>query len=178
MWCLESMTAFTISIFQFVLLCYWLLPKILQIFPCSCMHLNASNMIRGVFSTAWKVSKYGVVSGPYFTPFELYLFVFSPNAGKYGPEKTPYCVTFHAVQRCIQKCITIFCKNSRQLKVWGQWKVGIHNKYRIDKYSPPWWNPPWRGEEADLTKKFETVHQQKKLLGPILLRSIRTNRSF
>ena len=136
MWCLESMTAFTISIFQFVLLCYWLLPKILQSFPCGCMHLNASNMIRGVFSTAWKVSKYGVVSGPYFTPFELYLFVFSPNAGKYGPEKTPYCVTFHAVQRCIQKCITIFCKNSRQLKVWCQWKVGIHNKYRIDKYSP------------------------------------------
>ena len=26
-----------------------------------------------------------------------YLFVFSPNAGKYGPEKTPYLDTFHAV---------------------------------------------------------------------------------
>ena len=33
--------------------------------------------------TAWKVSKYGVFSGP--------------NAGKYGPEKTPYLGTFHAV---------------------------------------------------------------------------------
>ena len=32
--------------------------------------------------TAWKVSKYGVFSGP--------------NAGKYGPEKTPYLDTFHA----------------------------------------------------------------------------------
>ena len=37
-----------------------------------------------------KVSKYGVFSGPYFL-------VFSPNTGKYGPEKTPYMDTFHAV---------------------------------------------------------------------------------
>ena len=40
--------------------------------------------------TAWKVSKYGVISGPYFP-------VFSPNTGKYGPETTPYLDTFHAV---------------------------------------------------------------------------------
>ena len=40
--------------------------------------------------TAWKVSKYGVYSGPYFP-------VFSPNAGKYEPEKTPYLDTFHTV---------------------------------------------------------------------------------
>ena len=51
--------------------------------------------------TAWRVSKYGVFSGPYFPAFglstERYLSVFSPNAGKYGPEKTPYLDTFHAV---------------------------------------------------------------------------------
>ena len=40
--------------------------------------------------TAWKVSKYGVFSGPYFPLFGL-------NTGKYGPEKTPYLDTFHAV---------------------------------------------------------------------------------
>ena len=40
--------------------------------------------------TAWKVSKYEVFSGPHFS-------VFSPNTGKYGPEKTPYWDTFHAV---------------------------------------------------------------------------------
>ena len=34
-------------------------------------------------STSWKVSKYEPVSGP--------------NAGKYGPEKTPYLDAFHAV---------------------------------------------------------------------------------
>ena len=28
----------------------------------------------------------------------IYLSVFSPNAGKYGPEKTPYLDTFQAVQ--------------------------------------------------------------------------------
>ena len=36
------------------------------------------------------MSKYGVISGPYFP-------VFSPNAGKYGPEITPYLDTFRAV---------------------------------------------------------------------------------
>ena len=40
--------------------------------------------------TAWKVSKYGVISGPYFP-------VFSPNSGQYGREITPYLDTFHAV---------------------------------------------------------------------------------
>ena len=46
--------------------------------------------------------KYGVISGPYFPAFRLnmeryYLSVFNPNAGKYGPEITPYLDTFHAV---------------------------------------------------------------------------------
>ena len=40
--------------------------------------------------TAWKVSKYGVFSARYFP-------VFSPNIGKYKPEKTPYLDTFQAV---------------------------------------------------------------------------------
>ena len=48
------------------------------------------------------MSKYGIFSGPYFAVFglnmEQYLSVFSPNAGKYGPEKTPYLDTFHAVK--------------------------------------------------------------------------------
>ena len=39
---------------------------------------------------AKKVSKYGVFSGPYFPVFGL-------NTRKYGPEKTPYSSTFHAV---------------------------------------------------------------------------------
>ena len=37
-------------------------------------------------NTVWKLSKYGVISGPYFL-------VFSPNTGKYGPEITPYLDT-------------------------------------------------------------------------------------
>ena len=39
--------------------------------------------------TAWKVWKYGVISGLYFP-------VFSPNTGKYGPEINTYLDTFHA----------------------------------------------------------------------------------
>ena len=35
-----------------------------------------------------------------------YFPMFSPNAGKYGPEKTPYLETFHAVIACYRfhKC--------------------------------------------------------------------------
>ena len=40
--------------------------------------------------TAWKMSKYGVFSSPYFPAFSL-------DTGKYGPEKAPYLDTFHAV---------------------------------------------------------------------------------
>ena len=39
---------------------------------------------------AWKVSKSGVIVGPYFPAFWL-------NTGKYGPEKAPYLDTFYAV---------------------------------------------------------------------------------
>ena len=52
--------------------------------------------------TARKMSKYGVFPGPYFPVFglntEIYevFYVFSPNTGKYRPEKTPYLYTFHA----------------------------------------------------------------------------------
>ena len=40
--------------------------------------------------TTWKVSKYGVISGPYFP-------VFSPNTWKYWAEITPHLDTLHAV---------------------------------------------------------------------------------
>ena len=44
------------------------------------------------------VSKYGAFFGSCFP-------VFSPNAGKYGPEATPYLDTFHAVQSRAKKKI-------------------------------------------------------------------------
>ena len=51
------------------------------------------NTILSVISdvvTAWNVSKYGVIFGPYFPLFGM-------NTGKHGPEITPYLGTFHAV---------------------------------------------------------------------------------
>ena len=58
------------------------------------------------------MSKYGVLSGPYYgdTP---YVSVFSPNAEKYGPEKTPYFDTFHAVD--VFKILVAFLKSSKTL---------------------------------------------------------------
>ena len=53
-------------------------------------------------NTAWKVSKYGVISDPHIPVFglntEIYISVFSPKTGKCGPEITPYLETFQAVQ--------------------------------------------------------------------------------
>ena len=66
-------------------------------------------------ATMWKVSEYGVFSGPYFPVFGLNTEIYSVNlliqfglnkeitgkygvnAGKYGTEKTPYLDTFHAL---------------------------------------------------------------------------------
>ena len=47
-----------------------------------------------------KSAKIRSFSGPYFPAFGLNTerySVFSPNAGKYGPEKTPYLDTFQGV---------------------------------------------------------------------------------
>ena len=52
-------------------------------------HISAYVKVGNIFTDAWKVSKYGVISGRYFP-------VFSPNTGKYGPEITPYLDTFDA----------------------------------------------------------------------------------
>ena len=54
--------------------------------------------VKTAFSTAWKMSKYGVYSVPHFPASGLNtekISQFSPNTVKYGPEKTPYLDTFH-----------------------------------------------------------------------------------
>ena len=61
-----------------------------------CFSVNLAKFLRTPFFTEhlrWLLL-YGVSSGPYFS-------VFSPNTGKYGPEKTPYLDTFHEVQIAI-----------------------------------------------------------------------------
>ena len=59
-----------------------------------------NNEDKTVTNTAWKVSKYGDFSGPYFLVFGL-------NTGKYGPEKTPYLDTFQAVKETKIKLINL-----------------------------------------------------------------------
>ena len=57
--------------------------------------------------TAWKVSKYGNFSGPYFP-------VFRPNTEKYGPQKPPYMNTFHAIR--VNLVHVGYFKNGRSTK--------------------------------------------------------------
>ena len=74
-----------------------------------------------------------------------YLSVFSQNAGKYGPEKTPYLDNFHAVhflqlnhlpwviQYCLSFCFFFFFKN----KIWVEFyffkKDFLNNLVNISK---------------------------------------------
>ena len=65
-------------------------------------------------STAWKVPKYGAISGQ----------VFSPNTGKYRPEITPYLDTFHAV--CSQlSLLEAKLANSFRYYPWSENLVGL-----------------------------------------------------
>ena len=77
---------------------------------------------------------------------------------------------------------------------WGETKIGggslgagvrifnffadvISERPFIHESCPLRCNPPSHGEEAYLTKRFQPVHQQEELVGVMLLRSNRTNRS-
>ena len=62
-------------------------------------NVNLSVDVIFMASTAGKMSKYGDFSGPFFFHIctEYDFPVFSPTVGKYGPEKTPYLDTFHAI---------------------------------------------------------------------------------
>ena len=57
--------------------------------------------------TAWKVSTQELFRGPLFPHSDWirkdtkYLYLFSPNVGKYGPGITPYLDNFHAVIKSI-----------------------------------------------------------------------------
>ena len=105
--------------------------------------------------TAWNVSKYGVISDPYFC-------VFNPNTQKYGPEITPYLDTFHAFYTkydagCIvtplttktrrsictthtaislwQAFYSIFCKiHNIQLEKWWSNILGLFQKTLFIQY--------------------------------------------
>ena len=86
-------------------------------------------LFRTIFrtKTVWKVSKYGVFSGPYFPVFGL-------NTGKYGPEKTPYLDTFHAIRVYNSANISIldnqmFCTNSTKIVMsWVTWWTLLFSK--------------------------------------------------
>ena len=65
-----------------------------------CRNLYWLNINHFHGNTAWKVSKYVVISGPCFPVFGLKspkICVFNPNTGKQGPEITPLLDTFHTV---------------------------------------------------------------------------------
>ena len=67
--------------------------------------VKKTTFIKATFncSTARKMFKYGVFSGPYFPVFGWNTEIYHkspysrPNTGKYGPENTPYLDSFHGI---------------------------------------------------------------------------------
>ena len=77
------------------------------------------------------MSKYGVFSGPYFP-------VFSPNAGKYGPEKSPDLGTFHTVNFILHE--TVLC----------------------DDRNPPWFNNKIKSLMRDKNTTFKRFRRDRR----------------
>ena len=68
------------------------------------------------------MSKYGVISGPYFPVFGL-------NTGKYGPEITPYLDTFHAVMHSQNLVFRLFTGKDRPNHLTLLWKNNGRKKW-------------------------------------------------
>ena len=143
----------------------------------------------------WKVSKYGVISGLYFLAFGLntkntteylFLFLFSPNARKYGPEITPYLGTFQAVETysnfyklihvLLQACFITrhffknVCDNLQCSNRWGEnfwknvaccWKVEAKSGLNLDRhdYLTLSWRKPlsYGNQSIDLRTGFYMI---------------------
>ena len=74
------------------------------------------------------MSKYGVFPDPYFS-------VFSPNTGKYGPEKSPHLDTFHAVilkgMHFYWEIMNNITNNSAYFSkqaFWNHWPLNLHSR--------------------------------------------------
>ena len=99
-------------------------------------------------NTAWKVSVFRVFVVCIFSHSDWirrdteYLSVFSPNAGKYSPAKTPYLDTFHAV---LTLATHVFLKMNR---------LGIHFFYRTK----------WSFLGKDISTNYNTFYCFKKLI--------------
>ena len=78
------------------------------------------NSTLDVFLAAWKVSKYGVISGLYFPVFGLNTEIYRPNTGKYGLEIAPYLDTFHAVSRFYMSISIIWIFRLFITEAWRQ----------------------------------------------------------
>ena len=86
---------------------------VIQLFSKLKMWFFFQKLTSGFTLTVWKVSQCRVFSGPYFSAFELktpYLCAFSPNPGKYEPQKTPHLDTFHAASVHLILTVLIFSR--------------------------------------------------------------------
>ena len=89
------------------------------------------------------MSKYEVISGPYFP-------VFSPNTGKYGPEITSYLDTFYAVinVRAMAKC---------------HMKKGIYIEDKAKIFSKAFYSAR---NEATISNTFHSKSNLKQIVKP------------
>ena len=81
--------------------------------------------------TTWKMSKYGVFSGPDFS-------VFSPNTGKHGPEKLRIWTLFTQCQLLIAK-LHAYCFSTEFLEFRNSYLPGRKQRVKINSpFSKLW----------------------------------------
>ena len=106
---------------------------------------NIENLFKKI--TAWKLSKYEVISGPYFPVFGL-------NTGKYRPETTPYLDTFHAVDLksiYFNRCFLTICFISLTKQKYIHKMSMFSNIYPSVKNSNLFYNPKFQTEQPQAT---------------------------
>ena len=94
------------------------------VFPCYIYTPWSWSHENWIDKPAWKVSKYGVISGSE----KSYLSVFSPNAGKYGPEITPSLDNFHTVK----ELFIWWKKYLTEIIFSRQFSVAFSKPYKVD----------------------------------------------
>ena len=109
-----------------------------------------------VFSRIW--TEYGQIR-PHLPA--KYLSVFSPNVGKYGPEKTPYLDTFHEVTLSISPYAGVFDSGDFKVhyKDWLTYSGGNHKPGQLCYYAPflLYNNPFYKNHKAQNRRKIKNI---------------------
>ena len=113
------------------------------------------------------MSKYRGFSGPYFPVFglnsEIYGVIFSPNTGKYGPEKPPYLDIYFPISRSVYEGHEDhLCFNNEAKGTDCPFRQGYSTNIIITKYMG-YYHSEWQLRMANWDKvniRISSIHKE------------------